>query len=102
MLVKAAGGKVVPGVQREVGWQTPQQTPYTVHLTDAGQEDSLFTGLADTIPVFQLHGEMVEVTPEMTVLATGDVCPVQAVRWEITLMVYNAILNYMISCTKTG
>lgn len=80
VLVKAAGGKVVPGVQREVGWKTPQQTPYVVHLTDAGKQDKLFQGLASTIPVFQLHGEMVEVTTAMTVLATGDVCPVQAVK----------------------
>ncbi len=80
VLVKAAGGKVVPGVQREVGWQTPQRTPYVVHLTAAGKQDPLFDGLGDSIPVFQLHGEMVEVTPEMSVLATGDVCPVQVVK----------------------
>lgn len=80
VLVKAAGGKVVKGLQREVGWHTPQRTPYVVQLTDDGKSDPLFQGLGETIPVFQLHGEMVEVTPQMQVLATGDICPVQVVK----------------------
>jgi len=80
VLVKAAGGKVVKGPQREIGWTNSTGQPHQVKLTEAGKQDQLFTGLAETLQVFQLHGEMVEVTPEMTVLATGDICPVQVVR----------------------
>lgn len=74
VLVKAAGGKVVRCLQREVGWG------YTIQLTPYGKVDPLFHGLPEKIPTFQLHGEMVQVVDGITVLATGDNCPVQAVK----------------------
>lgn len=74
VLVKAAGGRVVRCPQREVGWG------YTIQLTPTGKIDPLFYGLPEHIPTFQLHGEMVQVVDGITVLATGDNCPVQAVR----------------------
>lgn len=74
VLVKAAGGNVVKCPKREVGWG------YTIALTAAGKVDPLFQGLPQTMSMFQLHGEMVQVVPTMSILATGDNCPVQAVK----------------------
>ena len=74
VVVKAAGGKVVHCPKREIGWG------YTIQLTPTGKIDPLFHSLPEAIPTFQLHGEMVQVVDGITVLATGDNCPVQVVK----------------------
>lgn len=79
-LVKAAGGKVVPGEVKEVGFIDPENNQHTVAVTDEGKTDPLLAGLPETLDVFQLHGETVELTPDMTVLATGKFCKNQIVR----------------------
>jgi GMP synthase (glutamine-hydrolysing) len=79
-LVKAAGGLVVPGAVKEVGFINPDGGPYTVAVTEAGRIDPLLAGLPEDLVVFQLHGETVELTPEMTVLATGKFCANQIVK----------------------
>lgn len=79
-LVKAAGGKVIPGEVKEVGFIDPDNNQYTVAVTDEGKTDPLLAGLPETLDVFQLHGETVELTPDMTVLATGKFCKNQIVR----------------------
>ena len=79
-LVKAAGGKVVPGDVKEVGFIDPDNNQHTVAVTDEGKTDPLLAGLPETLDVFQLHGETVELTPDMTVLATGKFCKNQIVR----------------------
>lgn len=79
-LVKAAGGKVVPGSVKEVGFIDPDNNQHTVAVTDDGKTDPLLAGLPETLNVFQLHGETVELTPDMTVLATGKFCKNQIVR----------------------
>ncbi len=80
-LVKAGGGKVLKCPEKETGFIDPEGLPYRIDLTEAGFEDPLFAGLGKSFPVFQLHGETVEL-PEsgMQLLATGSRCPVQAVR----------------------
>lgn len=79
VLVKAAGGAVVPGKVKEIGFFT-ENKPYEVALTGTGRSDPLFTGLADRLRVFQLHGETVELTPDVALLATGETCEMQIVR----------------------
>ena len=79
-LVKAAGGKVIPGDTKEVGFIDPDNNQHTVAVTEEGKNDPLLTGLPETLDVFQLHGETVELTPDMTVLATGKFCKNQIVR----------------------
>lgn len=79
-LVKAAGGKVVPGKVKEVGFINPAGQQHTVKLTAAGRTDPLLAGLPEPLNVFQLHGETVELTPGMTVLATGEYCKNQIVK----------------------
>ena len=81
LLVKAAGGTVLPCPQKEIGFFDADGAPYDIELTNAGKTDQLFAGLDDTIRVFQLHGETVELAPSGTkLLATGIHCRNQAVK----------------------
>ena len=80
VLVKAAGGAVIRHSEPEIGFHDPTGALYTVTLTNAGRRDPLFAGLPNQIPVFQLHGETVTLTDNMTLLATGAQCRIQAVR----------------------
>jgi len=80
-LVKAAGGKVMKAAVKETGFVDPEGNPYRIDLTPAGRKDALFGGLGKSFPVFQLHGETVELAASGTeLLATGAGCPIQAVR----------------------
>lgn len=78
--VKAAGGAVVPGAQKEIGFINPLGQQYTVEVTEAGAQDPLLAGLSGSLKVFQLHGEVVELTPSMQLLATATGCPNQVVK----------------------
>ncbi len=81
LLIKAAGGTVLPCTQKEIGFFDADDVPYDIVLTNTGKTDPLFAGLDDTIRVFQLHGETVELAPSgMTLLATGAQCRHQAVK----------------------
>lgn len=83
--VKVAGGTVVKSPIKEVGLSTPEGQPYSVSLTDLaltalGKKDPLFVGLRNSFRVFQLHGETVEMTKGMQLLAVGHDCPNQIVK----------------------
>lgn len=82
--VKVSGGKVVKGV-KEIGLSDSKGNPYSVTLTDValtalGKKDPLFVGLRNDFRVFQLHGETVEMTKTMHLLATGSDCRNQIVK----------------------
>jgi len=79
-LVKASGGKVVKSPVKEVGFIGPDGSNFKVELTEDGKQDPLFEGLDHTFNVFQLHGETVELTDSMALLATGKFCRNQIVR----------------------
>jgi len=86
--VKVLGGAVVPSV-KEVGLSTAEGTPYSVTLTNLaltalGKKDPLFVGLRNDFRVFQLHGETVEMTESMQLLATGRDCHNQIVKMSNT------------------
>jgi GMP synthase (glutamine-hydrolysing) len=78
--VKAAGGSVIPGVVKEIGLLDPNNKPYTVQVTNEGTSDPLLQDLDATLRVFQLHGETVEITPNMQILATGEYCRNQIIK----------------------
>jgi GMP synthase-like glutamine amidotransferase len=80
MMVKAAGGAVLPCPVKEVGFREPDGSPYQVTLTPEGRRDPLFRGLPDQLRVFQLHGETVEISADMALLGTGRGCRNQVVR----------------------
>ena len=80
-LVKAGGGKVMKAPVKETGFVDLEGNPYRINLTPAGRKDPLFGGLGKSFPVFQLHGDTVELAASgMELLATGAGCPIQAVR----------------------
>jgi GMP synthase-like glutamine amidotransferase len=79
-LVKAGGGQVVKNPVKETGFRGPDHQLFTIKLTEAGKNDPLFEDLGNNFPVFQLHGETVEPTPEMTVLGEGTFCKNQIVK----------------------
>ncbi|MEI8032660.1 MAG: type 1 glutamine amidotransferase [Chlorobiaceae bacterium] len=80
-LVKAAGGEVVRCQTKETGFFDPLGAGYRMELSDEGRRDPLFEGLMESIRVFQLHGETVELPPSgVELLATGGHCRIQAVR----------------------
>jgi GMP synthase (glutamine-hydrolysing) len=80
VLVKAAGGRVVPAKVKEIGFRDATGQLFRVELTPEGQIDPVFGGLQNSFNVFQLHGETVELAGDMTLLATGEYCHNQIVR----------------------
>ena len=80
VLVKAAGGQVVKSPVKEVGFKDPTGNNFTIELTKEGKQDPLFQGLEHSFKVFHLHGETVELTNNMFLLATGKFCRNQVVR----------------------
>lgn len=80
LLVKASGGSVVKCRRQEIGFREPDGEPFMVELTSEGKRDALFCGMPNRLRVFQLHGETVQLTGGMTLLASGRGCPNQVVR----------------------
>jgi len=74
MIAKAAGAVVTKNHVEEVGWGT-------VRLTGEGLVDRLFFGLPPVLPVFQWHGDTFGIPEGGALLATGDDCRNQAVRF---------------------
>ncbi|MCC7576632.1 MAG: type 1 glutamine amidotransferase [Methanomethylovorans sp.] len=79
-LVKACGGRVIRNPIKEVGWKDLQGKRFSLELTPAGKKDPIFEGLETTLPIFHLHGETVEPTDDMQLLATGKHCRNQVVK----------------------
>ena len=80
LLVKAAGGEVYQNPIKEIGWKDPEGEYFSIAFTPEGQSDPLFKGLSSPLKTFQLHGETVQLTKKMTLLATGKYCKNQVVR----------------------
>ena len=80
VLVKAAGGTVVSNPVKEIGFRDPDDNLFEIHQTTTGQIDSLTHGLPLSFPIFQLHGETVELTESMELLATSKYCINQIVK----------------------
>lgn len=80
VLVKAAGGAVVPFYDKEIGLKCKNGNLYTLTLTKEGKQDPIFDGLESPLHFFQLHEDTVELVEHMKVLATGDHCSNQAVK----------------------
>lgn len=78
--VKAMDGRVVKSPVREVGLRDPSGEYFVIDLTEAGQKDPFLKGLPARFKTFELHGEMVELTPSMELLGTGAFCRNQIVK----------------------
>lgn len=80
-LVKANGGVVRKNETSETGWRNAvDRAFFEIELTEEGNRDPLFARLKPSLKVFHLHGETVELTDGMELLATGRFCKNQAVR----------------------
>lgn len=85
-LVKAAGGNIIKSPRKEIGFREsyPDGKFFSVKLTEEGKSDPIFKGLPDSLKLFHLHGESVELFPTMqpqaTLLGTADVVPNQFIR----------------------
>jgi GMP synthase-like glutamine amidotransferase len=74
------GGSVEKCQTSEIGFRDPENKFFKVKLTSEGRKDNLFKNLPDNLTVFQLHGETVQITPRMTLLAYGDFCKNQIIK----------------------
>lgn len=79
-LVKAAGGKVRKNEVSEIGWRSPDRNYFEINPTSEGSSDPIFEGMIPPTKVFHLHGETVDLSDKMTLLATGKYCRSQVVR----------------------
>lgn len=79
-LVKACGGNVIKSPVKEVGWKDLRGKGFSLELTPTGKKDTIFEGLEETLPIFHLHGETVELRDDMQLLATGKHCKNQVIK----------------------
>ena len=70
-LVKAAGGNVITCPIKETGFYDPDGNRYAVELSQQGLNDPLLSGIPATAPVFQLHGQTVELNERIVLLGSG-------------------------------
>jgi GMP synthase-like glutamine amidotransferase len=80
ILIKAMGGNVVKCQISEIGFRDTRNEFFKVKLTAEGRTDKLFNNLPENLTVFQLHGETVQLTPIMTLLAVGEFCQNQIIK----------------------
>lgn len=73
VIAKAAGARVAPGPEKEIGW-------YPITRTDDGRRDPLFSGLPDTFDVLEWHGDVFDLPPGAAGLARSSRYPHQALR----------------------
>ena len=72
---------MIPCPVKEIGFTESNGTPCQIELTADGRADALFAELGGTLPVFQLHGETVQLPPSgAQLLASGSLCQNQAVK----------------------
>ena len=74
LLAAALGAKVVSNRWEELG-------TLPVQLTDAGQKDLLFRGIAASFSSFQWHHDSFDLPDEAVLLALSPACPHQAFRY---------------------
>ena len=72
LIAQAAGGRVYPGLRKEIGWYDD------IQVTIAGRKD-LFAGILSRLKVFQWHGDTYALPIDAKVLARSKLYP-QAFR----------------------
>ena len=74
LIARALGARVYRNAELEIGWEA-------VWLTDAGQEDALFRGMASPEMFFHWHGETFDLPEGAEWLAYSKKCRHQAYRY---------------------
>ncbi len=73
LIAKAAGARVAPGPEKEIGW-------YRLTLSPAGEADPLFAGFPRAFDAFEWHGDVFELPRGAVGLAGSARYPLQAFR----------------------
>ena len=73
LIAKAAGARVAPGPEKEIGW-------YPLTLTEDSQADSLFAGFPKTFDAFEWHGDIFDLPKGAVSLVSSARYPHQAFR----------------------
>lgn len=73
LIAKAAGARVGPGPEKEIGW-------YSLMLTPEGKRDPLFLGFPSTFDAFEWHGDVFDLPPGSVGLVSSARYPTQAFR----------------------
>jgi len=81
LLAKATGGKVVPCQRKEIGWWDYRGKLFSIYHPATYMVDELLQTINNNIPIFQLHGETVELTPKHRLVAQGSGCTNQFIRY---------------------
>lgn len=86
---KILGGKVITARVKEEGFYDSSGKPYLVSLTeqatlDLGERDPLLVDVPNQFPTFEGHHETIELTGHMKLLATGNHCRNQIVKFSNT------------------
>ena len=80
VLVKAGGGSVLKNPEKEIGLYGSDGKRFSVILTREGKSDPFIGKLPKEFPIFQLHGETVQLAAGMKLLGTGTFCRHQIVK----------------------
>ncbi|RUA28539.1 MAG: type 1 glutamine amidotransferase, partial [Bacteroidetes bacterium] len=59
----------------------PQDKLYSIHYSTSAHVDDILQNINNNIPIFQLHGETVELTPKHRLIATANGCENQFIRY---------------------
>lgn len=80
VLVKATGGEVIKNEIMEIGFRDPDGNYFEIEFTAEGKSDPIFTELETPLKIFHLHGECVNIKPDVKLLATGKFCTNQVIK----------------------
>jgi len=81
LMVKATGGTIIPCEKKEIGWWDDQDKLYSIYHSTSYKVDDLLQSINNNIPIFQLHGETVELTPKHHLVAVANGCENQFIRY---------------------
>ena len=81
LLVKATGGKVIPCDRKEIGWWDHKDKLFSIYYSSSYMLDDMLQNINNNIPIFQLHGETVELTPKHRSVAHASGCKDQFIRY---------------------
>jgi GMP synthase (glutamine-hydrolysing) len=75
LLASALGARVTPAAGKEIGWKR-------VTLTEEGKLDPLLRGMPPVFPGFHWHGDVFNLPPGTTRLASSEMTECQAFRYR--------------------
>lgn len=81
LMAKATGASVIDCEQKEIGWWDNNDKLYSIYYSTSYMVDDLLQSINNNIPIFQLHGETVELTPKHRLVAEGNGCKNQFIRY---------------------